>query len=77
MEVPWAPVYSATALMQFNEKTTHFLFQLSLLCKGVFAVAEIAAGIGAYFVTQQFVLKLVDRMTQQELLQHPHDLIAN
>ena len=63
--------------MRFNEKTTHLLFQLSLLCKGVFAVAEILAGIGAYFVTQQFVLRLVDRMTQQELLQHPHDPIAN
>jgi uncharacterized membrane protein len=64
--------------MQLPEKTTHFLFQLSLLCKAVFAAAEILAGIGAYFVTQQLVFKLVDRLTRAELfLQHPHDLIAN
>jgi uncharacterized membrane protein len=61
-----------------NEKTTHVLFQLSLLCKAVFAAAEIVAGIGAYFVTQQFLLTLVERLTRAELFQHhPHDLIAN
>jgi len=43
----------------------------------VFAAAEILAGIGAYFVTQEFVLGLVDRLTREELLQHPHDPIAN
>lgn len=60
-----------------NEKTTHALFQLSLLCKAVFAVAEILAGIGAFFVTQQFVFTLVDRVTSVELFQHQHDAIAN
>jgi uncharacterized membrane protein len=63
--------------MQLTEKRTHFLFQLSLLCKAVFAAAEILAGIGAYFVTQQLVFRLVDRLTRAELFQHPHDLIAN
>jgi uncharacterized membrane protein len=60
-----------------NEKATHALFQLSLLCKAVFAVAEILAGIGAFFVTQQFVFTLVDRVTSVELFQHQHDAIAN
>ena len=60
-----------------NEKTTHVLFQLSLLCKAVFAVAEILAGIGAFFVTQQFVFTLVEHLTRLELFRHPHDLIAN
>ena len=60
-----------------NEKTTHVIFQLTLLCKAVFAVAEILAGIGAYFVTQQFVFGLVARLSQAELFQHQHDLIAN
>src|SRR4030095_9115044 len=64
-------------VMQLNEKTTHLLFQLSLLCKAVFAVAEILAGIGAFFVTQEFVFSLVGRLTRMELCQHPHDLIAN
>jgi uncharacterized membrane protein len=64
-------------VMHLNEKTTHVLFQLSLLCKAVFAAAEILAGIGAFFVTQQFVLRLVEHLTRMELFQHPHDLIAN
>jgi len=51
-----------------KEKTTHALFQLTLLCKAVFAVAEILAGIGAFFVTQQIVFRLVDRLTQLELI---------
>ena len=63
--------------MQLTENRTHFLFQLSLLCKAMFAAAEILAGIGAYFVTQQLVFRLVDRLTRAELFQHPHDLIAN
>jgi len=61
--------------MQFDEKTAHLLFQVILLCKGVFAVAEIVAGIGAFFVTQQLMFEFVDRLTGMELLQH--DLIAN
>ena len=63
--------------MPLNEKTTHFLFQLSLLCKAVFAAAEILAGIGAYFVTQQFVFRLIDRLTSLDVFQDPHDLIAS
>jgi uncharacterized membrane protein len=63
--------------MQLTEKTTHVLFQLSLLCKAVFAAAEILAGIGAYFVTQQLVFRLVDRLARVDLFRHPHDLIAN
>lgn len=69
--------YKATVVTRFNEKTTHSLFQLTLLGKGALALAEILAGIGAYFVTHQFILKLVDRLTQGELLQHPRDLIAH
>jgi uncharacterized membrane protein len=67
----------ALALPRFNEKTTRSLFQLSLLSKAAFALAEILAAIGAYFVTQGFVLKIADRLTQGELLHHPRDLIAN
>ena len=63
--------------MQLNEKTTHVLFRLSLLCKGVFAAAEVVVGIGAYFVTQQVVFRFVERLTRLELFQDPHDLIAS
>jgi uncharacterized membrane protein len=56
---------------------THRIFQLSLLFKGAFAAAEILAGISAYFVTQQFLFKLVESLMRRELLENPRDLIAN
>jgi uncharacterized membrane protein len=56
---------------------THFLFQLTLFCKGAFALAEILAGVAAYFVTRQFVFDLADRLSRAELLEYQNDLIAN
>ena len=41
---------------------------VSLLLKGAFAVAEVLTGIGAYLVTQQFIFRLVERVTREELL---------
>jgi uncharacterized membrane protein len=61
----------------FSEKSTHLIFEVSLLFKAVFAAAEILAGISAYFVTQQFLFKLVERLMRKELLEDPRDLIAN
>jgi uncharacterized membrane protein len=45
--------------------------------KAVFAVGEILAGIGVYFVTRQFLFGLVERITREELLEDPRDPIAN
>lgn len=56
---------------------THRIFQVSLLFKGAFAATEILAGISAFFVTQQFLFKLVERLMQQELLDDRRDLIAS
>jgi uncharacterized membrane protein len=61
----------------FQEKTLHLVFEASLFLKGAFAVAEIVTGIGVYFVTQQFVFKLVERITRAELLEDPRDFVAN
>jgi uncharacterized membrane protein len=60
-----------------EEKYLHLVFEASLVLKAVFAVAEILAGIGAYFVTQQFLFRLVERMTREERLEDPRDFIAN
>lgn len=60
-----------------NEKELHLVFEVSLFLKGAFAVAEIVTGIGVYFVTQQFLFKLVERMTREELFEDPRDLVAN
>jgi uncharacterized membrane protein len=59
-----------------KEKTIHLAFEVSLVCKAVFAVAEILAGIGTYFVTREFVFRVVERATQEELLEDPRDFIA-
>ena len=60
-----------------EEKNLHLAFEVSLFLKGAFAVAEIVTGIGVYFVTQKFVFTLFERITREELLEDPRDLIAN
>ena len=60
-----------------EEKNIHLAFEVSLILKGAFAVAETVTGIGVYFVTQQWVFRLVERITRAELLEDPRDLVAN
>ena len=47
------------------------------MLKGAFAAVETIVGIGVYFVTEQFVFKLLERITREELLEDPRDFIAN
>ena len=61
----------------FNEDNVRRAFEISLIIKGFFALLEIAGGITAYFVTQDFLLKLIMAITQNELQRDPDDLIAN
>jgi len=61
----------------FSEQNTHRIFEVSLLFKGAFAAAEVLAGISAYFVTQQFLLQVLERLMRKELLEDPRDFIAN
>ncbi len=60
-----------------DEKRIHLAFRVSLFLKAAFALAEMTAGVGAYFVTRQFLFKVVERMTREELLEDPRDVIAN
>ncbi len=61
----------------FEEKNVHALFELSLILKGILALFEIAGGILAYFISQQFLLNLVFVITQGELTEDPQDALAN
>ena len=61
----------------FDEKNVHVAFEISLTFKGAFALAEIAAGIFAYFATRQFLLGLVHAITRTELTEDPRDFVAN
>jgi len=60
-----------------EERSIRLAFRVSLVLKAVFAVTEILAGVGAYFVTQQFLFKVMERITRRELLEDPRDFIAN
>lgn len=60
-----------------DEKRIHLIFQVSLFLKGAFAIFEIVGGILAYVVPQWFVLSVVAVLTQRELAEDPHDLVAN
>jgi uncharacterized membrane protein len=61
----------------FDENNVHIAFEISLMLKGAVALAEIAAGFFAFFVTRQFVLDLVNAVTRTELTEDPRDFVAN
>jgi uncharacterized membrane protein len=61
----------------WSERTIHLVFEVSLWLKGVFALSEIIAGIGAYFISQQFLLNVALWVTKEEFAEDPHDIIAN
>jgi uncharacterized membrane protein len=61
----------------FDEKRIHFIFEISLWLKGVFALAEIVAGVAAYFISQPLLFSLVAWVTKEEFAEDPHDLVAN
>ncbi len=61
----------------FSEKSIHLVFDISLWLKAVLALAEIAAGIATYFISQQFLIRAVMWMAQAEFAEDPHDQIVN
>jgi uncharacterized membrane protein len=61
----------------FDEKKLHAAFEVSLVLKGAFAMAEIVAGVLTYLITPQYVFKIVQTITQTELIEDPRDFIAN
>jgi uncharacterized membrane protein len=58
------------------EKNVRRAFEASLVLKGIFAVLEIVAGVLIYFVTQEFLLKLILAITKQEPIEDPNDLVT-
>jgi uncharacterized membrane protein len=61
----------------FDQNRVHFAFEISLMFKGAFALAEIATSIFAYVVTTQFLLDLARVITRTELTEDPRDFVAN
>jgi hypothetical protein len=60
-----------------HEEKIHLAFEISLFLKGLFALGQIIGGIVAFFVSREFLLKAVSILTQDELAEDPHDLVAN
>ncbi len=67
----------ATGNKFLSERTIHFAFRVTLWVKGLFAITEIAGGVAAFFVRRQFLVGVASAITQGELAENPHDLIAN
>ena len=60
-----------------KEKRIGQFFRLSVFLKGVHAVVEIVGGALLLVITPNMIVQLVIHLTQDELLQDPHDFIAN
>jgi len=60
-----------------EEKTIHLIFMISLIFKGMIALTEIVGGVLIFFISQQFLLKLVLAITQDELSEDPNDFVAH
>lgn len=66
-------------LIKWNieERYLYLAFRISLWCKGLIALIEIFGGIAAFFVTHALLVQAADIVTQGELQEDPHDLVAN
>jgi uncharacterized membrane protein len=59
-----------------NERQVHRLFQLSVILKGLNAIMEILGGIALVFINTATIEKVVGALTQEELIEDPHDFVA-
>lgn len=60
----------------FEEENIFRFFEISLIIKGLFAVAEILSGIAVYFVSHETILYYVNLFAQSEFIEHGKDFIA-
>ena len=59
-----------------REKMVHVLFDISVISKGVDGALETVGGALLYFVGPAQIHSLVRMLTQHELSEDPHDLLA-
>jgi uncharacterized membrane protein len=53
------------------------LFRISVVLKGLDALLELVGGIALWVVSPGFMIRLVHLLTQDEIAEDPHDLVAN
>ena len=59
-----------------NERRIHQIFVVSVLVKGAHALIECIGGVGLYLISTDKIEALVNRATQEELLEDPNDFLA-
>jgi uncharacterized membrane protein len=60
-----------------QERRIHQLFEVSVLLKGAHALIECVGGVVLAFVSTDQIVALVQHLTQDELVEEPHDFIAS
>ena len=59
-----------------NEHRIHQIFVISVILKGLDAILEFSGGIILYFISTDEIVRWVNLLTQEELLEDPRDYIA-
>ncbi len=63
--------------LNLREKRISRIFRISILLKGIHAATEIVGGLLLFVVPLSVFTQLSVWLTREELLEDPHDLIAN
>ena len=61
---------------RMNERRIHRIFQISILLKGAHAVIECIGGLVLAFISTSAIPRLVNALTQEELIEDPNDFLA-
>jgi uncharacterized membrane protein len=59
-----------------GEKTIHRIFDVSVALKGLHALIEILGGLALYLVSTETIVGVINRYSQDELVEDPHDFVA-
>ena len=59
-----------------NEQSIHRIFEVSVFLKGAHALIECIGGLALAFVSTSGIVTLVNKVTQDELIEDPHDFVA-
>jgi uncharacterized membrane protein len=70
-------VKTAALLLSMREKRIHQIFMLSVSLKGLHALFEIVGGVALYLTRTATIVGWLNRFSQGELTQDPHDWIAS
>ncbi|WP_315924283.1 DUF2127 domain-containing protein [Mesorhizobium sp. SP-1A] len=59
-----------------EERRIHQIFEISVLLKGAHALLECAGGVALWLIGTETISKLVNTLTQEELVEDPKDFLA-